>query len=175
MATPPVTAGARAGVVGVFGTLDGTLLALAELKTKGYADLRVYSPVPHHELEDVLQKRESPVRLFTLIGALSGTAFGFFYAIGTSLDWELITGGKPIVSLPAYVVIGFETTILIGALSTVAGMFLNARLPKLGRAPGYDPRFSSDRFGVVAFGGPQQLAQAEEIMRAAGAEEVKDV
>ncbi len=175
MATPPVASAHRAGVVGVFATLDGTLLALRELKAKGYADLRVYSPVPHHELEDVLDKRESPVRLFTLIGALTGCGLGFAYAIATSLDWELVTGGKPIVSLPPFVVIGFELTILIGALSTVAGMFLNARLPKLGRSAGYDRRFSNDRFGIVAFGGPQQLAQADSIMKAAGAEEVNDV
>lgn len=174
MASPPV-AGSRAGVVGVFSTLDSTLLALRELKAKGYADIRVYSPVPHHELDDVLAKPESPVRMFTLIGALTGTSFGFAYAILTSLDWELVTGGKPIVSLPAYVVIGFETTILLGALSTVAGMFINARLPKLGKAPGYDGRFSNDHFGVVAFGGPQQVAQAESIMKAAGATEVNDV
>jgi molybdopterin-containing oxidoreductase family membrane subunit len=166
---------ARSGVVGVFGTLDGTLLALSELKVKGYANLQVYSPVPHHELEDVLQKRESPVRVFTLVGGLTGCALGFAYAISTSLDWELITGGKPIVSLPPFVIIGFECTILLGALITVAGMFINARLPKFGGAPGYDPRFSNDRFGVVAFGGPQQLAQAESIMKAAGAEEVNDV
>lgn len=175
MATPPLVTGGRTGVVGVFATLDGTLLALRELKARGYADLRVYSPVPHHELEDVLEKRESPVRMFTLIGGLTGCTLGFAYAIATSLDWPLVTGGKPIVSLPPFVVIGFELTILIGALSTVAGMFLNARLPKLGRSPGYDPRFSNDRFGVVAFGGPQQLAQAESILTAAGADEVNDV
>jgi molybdopterin-containing oxidoreductase family membrane subunit len=174
MAVPPVVA-ERAGVVGVFGALDGALLAIRELKSKGYANLQVYSPVPNDEIHEAMQKQESPVRLFTLIGGLSGCALGFAYAISTSLDWELIVGGKPIVSLPPYVIIGFECTILLGALITVAGMFLNARLPKLGRAPGYDPRFSSDKFGVVAFGGPAQLAAAEETMRAAGAEEVRDV
>jgi molybdopterin-containing oxidoreductase family membrane subunit len=174
MAMPPVVA-ARAGVVGVFGNLDGALLAIRELRSKGYANLQVYSPVPNDEIHEAMQKRESPVRMFTLIGGLSGCALGFAYAISTSLDWELIVGGKPIVSLPPYVIIGFECTILLGALITVAGMFLNARLPKLGRAPGYDPRFSGDKFGVVAFGGPAQLAAAEGIMKDAGAEEVRDV
>jgi hypothetical protein len=174
MATPPVVSPAS-GVVGVFGTLDAALLALRELKAKGYAGLTVYSPTPQHELEEVLDEPVSPVRLFTLIGALTGCAFGFYYAIGTSIDWELITGGKPIVSLPPFVVIGFECTILIGALSTVAGMFLNARLPKLRRAAGYDPRFSDDKFGIVAFGGPAQVSGAERIMRDAGAEEVRGV
>jgi len=174
MATPPVQA-TRVGVVGVFATVDGALLALRELKGQGYASLQVYSPVPNHELEDVLAKKESPVRVFTLVGALTGTTLGFAYAISTSLDWALITGGKPIVSLPPFIVIGFETTILLGALITVLGMFVNARLPRLGKAPGYDPRFSNDKFGIVAFGGPAQLAAAEDILRAAGADEVRDV
>ena len=166
---------AHTGVVGVFGRLDATVEAIETLKARGYANYRVYSPVPRPELADALAKRESPVRLFTLFGALSGTAFGFFYAIATSLDWPLVTGGKPIIAWPPFIVIGFETTILIGSLVTVAGMFLLAGLPKLGRAPGYDPRFSNDKFGVVAFGGPAQLAEAREILAHCGAEEVRDV
>lgn len=174
MAAPPVM-DTRAGVVGVFGDLDSIVLALRELKSKGYDGITVYSPVPRHEIEDVLDQPVSPVRLFTLIGGLTGCALGFAYAISTSLDWELITGGKPIVSLPPFVIIGFECTILIGALSTVAGMFLNARLPKLRKAAGYDPRFSNDKFGVLVMGGPSQLGGAEGILRAAGAEEVRNV
>ena len=165
---------APAGVVGVFGRLDATVAAVEALKGRGYANYRVYSPVPRPELAEVLAHRVSPVRLFTLLGALFGTGFGFFYAIATSLDWPLITGGKPIISWPPFIVIGFETTILLGSLITVGGMFLLAGLPKLGRAPGYDPRFSDDKFGVVAFGGPAQLAEAREIFAAAGAEEIKD-
>ena len=174
MASPPAMSHST-GVVGVFGSLDGAVLALRELKSKGYANLTTYSPTPQHELEEVLDEGVSPVRLFCLIGGLTGCAFGFFYAIATSLDWPLVTGGKPIVSLPPFIIIGFECTILIGALSTVAGMFLNARLPKLRKAAGYDPRFSNDKFGIVAFGGPAQVADAEQIMRAAGAEEVRGV
>jgi hypothetical protein len=174
MATPPVM-DPRTGVVGVFGDLDGTVLALRELKAKGYDSITVYSPVPRHEIDEVLDQPVSPVRLFTLIGGLTGCALGFAYAISTSLDWELITGGKPIVSLPPFIIIGFECTILIGALSTVAGMFLNARLPKFRKAAGYDPRFSADKFGVLVFGGPAQVSAAEQILRAAGAEEVNNV
>lgn len=163
------------GIVGVFGYLDDAVAALRELKRRGYTQLTVYSPVPRHELDAVLAKKESPVRLFTLVGGLTGVSFGFFYAIATSLDWPLVVGGKPIVSIPPFIVIGFETTILLGALVTVAGMLLNAKLPRLGRAPGYDPRFSMDKIGIVAFGGPSQLDAAREVLRAAGAEEVKDV
>ena len=50
-----------------------------------------------------------------------------------------------------------------------------AGVGRLGRSPGYDPRFSSDKIGIVAFGGPSQLDGAREVLRDAGAEEVKDV
>lgn len=163
------------GVVGVFGFLDDAVAAVGELKRRGYTQLTVYSPVPRHELDAVLARKTSPVRRFTLIGGLTGVSFGFFYAIATSLDWPLIVGGKPIVSIPPFIVIGFETTILLGALFTVAGMLLNAKLPRFSRAAGYDPRFSDDKIGIVAFGGPAQLDAARDVLRAAGAEEVRDV
>jgi hypothetical protein len=163
------------GVVGVFTYLDYAVRALRELTAEGHAQLTVYSPVPRHELDEVLARKPSPVRMFTLVGGLTGVSFGFFYAIATSLDWPLVVGGKPVVSLPPFVVIGFETTILLGALATVAGMLLNAKLPRFARAPGYDPRFSCDKIGIVSFGGPAQLVAARAILERAGAEEVRDV
>ena len=174
MATPPMV-DPRSGIVGVFGDLDSTVVALRELKSKGYDSITVYSPVPRHELDEVIDAPVSPVRIFTLVGGLTGCTLGFAYAIGSSLDWPLITGGKPIVSLPPFIIIGFELTILIGALSTVAGMLINSRLPKFRQAPGYDPRFSNDKFGVLVFGGPAQASGADSILKAAGAEEVRNV
>jgi len=173
MAMPPAV-DTRSGVVGVFGDLDGAVLSIRELKAKGYDSITVYTPAPRHEIDDALDQPTSPVRLFTLIGGLTGCLFGFGIAIAASYDWELVVGGKPINSLPPWVVIGFECTILIGALSTVAGMMLNARLPKLRKAAGYDPRFSNDKFGILVMGGPAQLTGAESILRAAGAEEVRN-
>src|SRR5258706_3717035 len=43
-----------------------------------------------------------------------------------SYDWPLVVGGKPIGSIPPYVVIMFEMTILFGALSTILGIVFNA-------------------------------------------------
>ena len=61
----------------------------------------------------------SPVRLFTLIGGLTGCTAGFAMTIWMSYDWPVLVGGKAIASIPPYVVIAFELTILLGALSTV--------------------------------------------------------
>lgn len=174
MATPPVMT-TRSGTVGIFGDIDSIVLALRELKSKGFAGITVYSPVPRHEIDDVIAAPVSPVRVFTLVGALTGMLTGFGVGYGMAVDWELIVGGKPINSWFIWVVLMFELAILFGALATVTGMFLNSRLPKLRHAAGYDPRFSDDKFGVMVQGGPAQVTGAEQIMKAAGAEEVRDV
>ena len=162
-------------VVGVFAHVDTTVKALEELKAKGYHDLEVYTPAPIHEIEDVMERDRpvSHVRLFTLIGGLTGTASGFLLTIWSAMQWGLVTGGKPIASIPPFVVIAFELTILFGGLATVLGLVLLGRLPRLRPSAGYDPRFSNDRFGVAVQCASGRGASVAGILRGAGAEEVR--
>jgi len=162
-------------IVGVFAHVDTTVKALEELRAKGYHDLEVYTPAPVHEIEDVMERGRpvSRVRLFTLIGGLTGTASGFILTIWSAMQWGLVTGGKPIASIPPFVVIAFELTILFGGLSTVLGMLLLGRLPRLWPSPAYDPRFSNDRFGVAVRCAPGRGPSVTAILRASGAEEVR--
>ena len=162
-------------VVGVFAHVDTTVTALEELRAKGYHDLEVYTPVPVHEIEDVMERDRpvSRVRLFTLVGALTGTASGFILTIWSAMQWGLVTGGKPIASIPPFVVIAFELTILFGGLSTVLGMVLLGRLPRFRPSAAYDPRFSNDRFGVAVRCAPGRGRSVSEILSIAGAEEIR--
>jgi molybdopterin-containing oxidoreductase family membrane subunit len=162
------------GYLAIFGEVDAAAIAIEKLREKGLKDIVVFSPVPRHELEHALHAPESPVRMFTLVGALTGTATGFALAIGTSLDWPLITGGKPIISLPAFVVPAFELTILFGALSTVLGLLINARLPHVRKSVVYDPSFSVDKFGVFAAPPPGQEEEVKAVLRESGALEVRE-
>jgi Protein of unknown function (DUF3341) len=162
-------------ILGVFAHVDTIVRALENLRAKGYHDLTVYTPVPVHEIEDVLERDRpvSRVRLFTLIGGLTGTTSGFLLTIWTAMQWGLVTGGKPIASIPPYVVIAFELTILFGGLATVIGMAILGRLPRVRPSPTYDPRFTNDRFGVAVHCPPDRAASVREILRGAGAEEVR--
>ena len=162
-------------VVGVFAHVDTTVKALEDLRGKGYHDLEVYTPAPIHEIEDVMERGRpvSRVRLFTLIGGLTGTASGFLLTIWSAMQWGLVTGGKPVASIPPFVVIAFEMTILFGGLATVLGMVLLAGLPRFRPSPAYDPRFSNDRFGVEVRCPAGRGAAVGDILRSAGAEEVR--
>lgn len=160
------------GVLGVFAHLDTATDAIQRLRREGYP-LTVYSPTPRHEVEEALEPPESAVRIFTLMGAFTGSAAGAALAIWASLDWPLIVGGKEIVALPAFSVIIFEVTILLGALSTVAGLFITSRLPRAGRAEAlYHPSFSAGRFGVFAHVGADRFNAVRDIMTESGSEEV---
>src|SRR5207247_2487742 len=91
----------------------------------------------------------SPVRMWTLIGGIAGCAFGAWLTLYMSYDWPIVVGGKPIGSIPPYVVIMFEMTVLFGALSTIIGIVFNAAhaARRLGTIA-WDPRFTNDKFGV---------------------------
>jgi len=162
-------------VLGVFAHVDTTVRALEELKAKGYHDLTVYTPVPVHEIENVVERDRpvSRVRLFTLIGGLTGTVSGFLLTIWSSMQWNLVVGGKPIASIPPFVIIAFELTILFGGLATVIGLVVLGRLPVVRRSATFDPRFTNDRFGVAVHCAADRSASVRDILRTAGAEEVR--
>ena len=104
------------------------------------------------------------MRVWTLVSGLTGTATGFALTTWTSMDWPLVVGGKPIVSIPAYIIIAFEMTILFGALGTIIGLFVLSRLPSIKPTVVYDPEFSSGRYGVYVEGNHQSLEEARQIM-----------
>lgn len=143
----------RGGLLASFEYLDSIVDAIHELRKAGFKELTTYAPYPEHHIEEALGYGESPVRVWTLVGGLTGAATGFALTIFTSLDWPLVTGGKPILSIPTSVVIAFELTILFGAFATLIGLFYNARLPRLGKPKVYRTDFSSGHFGLYVDAG----------------------
>ncbi len=161
------------GVLGVSPYLDVTLGAIHGLRGSGFHDLRVFSPSPYHEIDEALESGNSIVRFFTLIGGILGCMCGFLLTILTSIDWPLMTSSKPIVSIPPYVIIAFELTVLLGALATLLGLLVNARLRRPSPKAMYDPRFSEDRFGILVRCEKEDIAKVEEILKSSEVEEVR--
>ncbi len=160
------------GLLASFVHVDAAADAIRALRARGHRNMVVYSAAPNHEIEEALDHSVSPVRLFTLIGGLTGCAAGFGMTLWMSYDWPVLVGGKPIMSIPPYVVIAFELTILLGALSTVAAVALfSVLMGKRGVA--YDARFSDDQIGIFVPATGDQAGAVEQMLRSAGAVEVR--
>ena len=162
-----------AGVIGAFRELDSAVEAIEALRKEKMGAVTVYSPTPRHELEHAIDGPPSPVRRFTLIGGVLGATFGYWIAIWASDYWPLVVGGKPVASWVPYTIFGFEVMVLFGALSTVAGLFINSRIPRLTMTVGYDPRFSDGSFGIWVECPPEKQGAVEQLLRAHGAVEVR--
>ena len=84
-----------------------------------------YSPVPIEELHELLHIHDNRVSLFTLIGGLCGCCGGFGLLSWTSsLAYPLNIGGRPLISVPMFIPITFECTVLIAGLTAAIGMFI---------------------------------------------------
>ena len=115
-----------------------------------------------------MDHRPSLVRIFTLIGGLTGVVTGFAMQIWMSWDWTIKIAGKPFASIPPYVIIGFELTILFGGLLTLLGLLSVGRLaPRFKMDPAYNMRFSGEEFGQ-----DRDVSEVDALMRAQNAKEV---
>jgi len=117
----------------LFDNKDLFLAKLKELLAAGVPAHRIQirTPVPVHEALHLLKTPASRLRYFTFTGAFAGTVTGFGLTIYTVNSWPLITGGKPLVSLPPFMIIAFELTILFGAIASLLGFLCLSRLPSL--------------------------------------------
>jgi Protein of unknown function (DUF3341) len=160
------------GVLGVFYYVDDVAELVRALRRDGHKDVQVLSPVPHHEIERALEVGPSLVRWVTFIGGFTGATCGFALCIYSMYSWPLVVGGKELVSLPPFVVIGYESMILLGALANLLGMLALARLPQFKAAMPYDPRFTEDKIGVWVPSTGADAERVRDLMRGSGAEEV---
>jgi len=137
-------------IMGFFKNEDTVVSAINELKQSSYQFIRVNTPFPSHKIMDALKLKKSRVGWFTLCGGILGFISGFALAIFTATRWNLIVGGKPIIAIIPFVVVGFEATILGSVFGNVLGLLTQIRLPSYRWFKFYDPRCSGEHFGVLA-------------------------
>ena len=161
--------------LGLFDTPAAALAAAGELKSNGFSRPAVISPIPLEGVEEVLGEKKSAIKHFTFFGAVFGGLAGFTLAAGTAVLYVHPTGGRPIITIPPFLIITYEMTILCGILATVLGFFISARFPAI-RERVYAPEAAVDKFAVsVSCADAEGFGRAEAILREAGAEEVREL
>jgi hypothetical protein len=140
----PVDAGGEGsyGLMAEFDSPSAIVAAARRVYDAGYRRINAYSPFPIEELSEAIGFHHDKVALATLIGGILGGLGGFALQYWTSaIDYPLNVGGRPLLSLPAFIPITFECTILLASFGAFVGNLLMNRLPQP-----YHPAFNAPNF-----------------------------
>ena len=164
---------ARPCVAGLWQSEEAFLKAVRSIYQQGEIKPHSISPYPVHGLEEAMRIPRSRIPWVSLICGGSGLLFGLWFTYWASaVNWPLIVGGKPFWSLPAFVPVIFELTILFSAIGSVVALVLVCGLPHI-EPPVIDKDLSCSKFALFVFEKDCPAEKAEQIFRQAGAEEIK--
>lgn len=110
----------------------------------------VLSPFPVHGLDEALSIKRSRIPVVGFIfGALGAILAFVFQAWVFTVSYPLIIGGKPFFSVPTFIPITFEVTVLFAGLSMVVALLIRSRLKPDIRFKPVDERITDDRFVIL--------------------------
>ena len=133
------------GIVAEFETPGALLEAARRLREAGYRKFDVHSPFPIHGMNKAQGLGASFIGPLVLGGGAAALAGGLALQIWTmAIDYPVALSGKPYLSIPAFIPVAFETTILFASLTAVFGMLVLNFLPML-----YHPLLKHERFARV--------------------------
>jgi len=125
------------------------LRATAAARMAGYPIYDVYTPYAVHGMDEAMGLRRSRLTWVCFLAGLTGLVLALSFQIWTSAtDWPVNVGGKPMASVPAFIPVTFEFTVLCAALVSVAALFVRARLAPGRRASLPDRSVTDDRFAL---------------------------
>lgn len=137
-------------VLASFDSEETLLAAAAASQGAGAEPVDARTPYPVHGIDALLGIPRSRLPLVCFVGGLSGLVLGMcFQHWSSAVDWPLNVGGKPFLSLPAFVPVAFELTVLLGGLSTAAALLVRSRLWPGKRVDRSLERAGDDRFVLV--------------------------
>jgi hypothetical protein len=134
------------GLMAEFETPSELVAAARRTKEAGFRKFDAYTPYPIHELDDAMDLHDNRVSKFTFIAGLLGGCGGFSLASWcAAVAFPLNIGGRPLISVPMFIPVTFECTILIGGLTAAISMLIMNGLP----SP-YHPVFNVERFATAS-------------------------
>jgi len=164
------------GFAGIWEDEHQFVEAARKTRESGVEGFEAISPFPLHGIDEAMGIPRSFIPWVTFFAGLTGGTFGLWFTWWTSaVNWPINIAGKPMWSLPAFIPIIFELTILFGALSSVGALIYICGLPKVD-PPVIDPDLSCHKFGLfvpkTAKGFDQQ--KLTDLFNQMGALEVKE-
>lgn len=136
------------GIVGLFKDPYHLLKAAKEAHARKFKNCDAFTPFPVHGMDELLSIGRSKVPWITLVFGLIGCFGGLGFQIWVSaVAWPLNVGGKPFLSIPAFIPVTFECAVLLGGLATFFGLLGILRLPNF-HTKILDPNITNDVFAL---------------------------
>lgn len=133
----------------------------------------VYSPFPVHGLDPILGLAESRLHIAGFVYGMLGTLTAFLGMTWIfTKDWPIIFGGKPYWSVPSFIPITFELTVLFASIGMVVTFYIVCGLGPGVTNPYLDDRITDDKF-CLAFDKSEVNPEAvEAFLKKSGASEI---
>ncbi len=162
-------------VVGNFDDESVLFPAVKKVRKAGYKIHDVFTPFPIHGLDKAMGLRDTSLHTAGFIYGISGTATAVgFITWALTVDWQINFGGKPFFSLPAWIPVTFELTVLFAAVGMVLTFCYLCQLAPFVKKDHFNLRSTDDIF-VMALECTDKTNEEEAMgfLHTIGAKEVK--
>jgi len=121
--------------------------AVKKVRKAGYKIHDVFTPFPIHGLDKEMGLRDTSLHTAGFIYGITGTTTAVtFITWALTTDWPIVFGGKPFFSLPAWIPITFELTVLFAAVGMVLTFCYLCQLAPFVKKDHFNPRSTDDTF-----------------------------
>ena len=136
---------ATRGVVAEYDAPDALIAAANRVREAGYTKTDAFSPFPVHGIDEAIGIRPTILPWIVLAAGITGCLTGASMQIWMNAhEYPYIISGKPYISLPAFVPVAFELTILFSAFAAFFGQWALNGLPRFS-----NPLFTSPKFDAA--------------------------
>lgn len=146
------------GMIAQFDSPEALLAAAERTRDAGYTKIDAYSSFPIDGMVEALGQKKTKLPLLILAMGMTGTLTGLLlqgWTMGTDLGikigpyifsgYPVNAGGRPLLSIPQFIPVTFEMTVLFAALTAFLGTIILNKLPMP-----YHPLFNSERFSLAS-------------------------
>lgn len=165
-------------LVAIFDDEDLILDGVQKVRQSGVKIHEVFSPFPVHGLDEVLGYKRTRLPIAAFLFGMTGTALALIMQIWMlGYDWPMIIGGKNYASLPPFIPVTFELTVLLASLGMVATFLIVSDLKPYAWPRQFDIRSTDDKHVMaidLALNKGKSKAEIASILKTAGASEVNE-
>lgn len=160
-------------IYGLYNDEQDLLRAIREANKKHLEIMDVYTPFPVHGIDDLLDLEESRLHIAGFVYGMIGTLTAFLGMTWIfTKDWPIIFGGKPYWSVPAFIPIIFELTVLFACIGMVVTFYIVNGMGPGVTNPTLDDRITDDKFCLAFDKAKVSESDANSLLNSTGAAEI---